>query len=108
VPDSRGTSTGTLPIAGRCHVEVHEEVDTVAAVEVRNLRKTYGHVVAVDDLSFTIDRGEVFALLGPNGAGKSTAVRSLVFGFLWSLSYALWPAERPGEAPRGGGERERR
>jgi ABC-type multidrug transport system ATPase subunit len=50
----------------------------VAAVEVRNLRKTYGHLVAVDDLSFTIDHGEVFALRGPNGSGKSTAVRSLV------------------------------
>jgi ABC-type uncharacterized transport system ATPase subunit len=46
-------------------------MDTVAPVEVKNLRKTYGHVVAVDDLSFTIDHGEVFALLGPNGAGRA-------------------------------------
>lgn len=74
----------------------------MAAVEVRNLRKTYGHIVAVDDLSSTIDYGEAFALLGPNGAGKSTAVRLLVFGFLWSLSYTLWPTERPAEAPGGG------
>jgi ABC-type Fe3+/spermidine/putrescine transport system ATPase subunit len=66
----------------------------VAAVEVRNLRKTYGHIVAVDDLSSTIDHGEVFALLGPNGAGKSTAVRSLVFGFFWSFCYMLWPTQR--------------
>ena len=50
----------------------------MAAVEVRNLRKTYGHVVAVADLSFTVDHGEIFALLGPNGAGKSTAVRSRI------------------------------
>lgn len=63
---------------------------------------------AVDDLSSTIDHGEVFALLGPNGAGKSTAVRSLVFGFLWSFCYMLWPTKRPAEAPRGGDERERR
>ena len=68
----------------------------------QNLRKTYGQIVAVDDLSFTIDYGDVFALLGPNGAGKSTAVRLLVFGFLWSFSYMLWPTERPAEAPRGG------
>ncbi len=47
------------------------------AVSVRNLRKTYGDLVAVDDLTFTIDTGEVVALLGPNGAGKTTAVEVL-------------------------------
>ncbi len=47
------------------------------AVSVANLRKTYGDVVAVDDLSPTIDTGEVVALLGPNGAGKTTAVEIL-------------------------------
>jgi ABC-type molybdenum transport system ATPase subunit/photorepair protein PhrA len=108
VPDSRSTSTGTLPHAGRCHVEVHEEVDTVAAVEVKNLGKTYGHVVAVDDLSFTIDHGEEFALLGPNGASKSTA-RALAHIRLplVVLLHALWHTQRPAEAPRGGDERER-
>lgn len=49
----------------------------MAAVEVEGLRKTYGDVVAVDDLSFTIAEGEVFALLGPNGAGKTTTVEIL-------------------------------
>lgn len=47
------------------------------AVRVRNLRKTYGDRVAVDDVSFDIVRGETFALLGPNGAGKSTTVEIL-------------------------------
>jgi ABC-2 type transport system ATP-binding protein len=47
------------------------------AVSVSNLRKTYGDLVAVDDLSFTIDTGEVVAILGPNGAGKTTAVEIL-------------------------------
>lgn len=47
------------------------------AVSVRNLRKTYDDVVAVDDLSLTIATGEVVALLGPNGAGKTTAVEIL-------------------------------
>ena len=79
----------------------------MAALEVRNPRKTYGRVVAVDDLCFTIDHGEVFALLGANGESKSTAVRSLVCGFLWSFSYTLWPIERPAEAPRSGDRRER-
>jgi len=49
----------------------------VVAVEVDGLRKVYGDLVAVDDLSFTIPEGEVFALLGPNGAGKTTTVEIL-------------------------------
>jgi ABC-type multidrug transport system ATPase subunit len=47
------------------------------AVIVEGLRKRYGSVQAVDGVSFTVDRGEVFALLGPNGAGKTTTVEIL-------------------------------
>jgi ABC-type phosphate/phosphonate transport system ATPase subunit len=79
----------------------------VAAVEVRNLRKTYGHVVAVDDLFFTIDHGEVFALPGPNGAGKSIAVRSRVFRYLWSFPTRNGPHSDPPKR-RAAGMRERR
>ena len=43
-------------------------------VEARNLTKRYGDLVAVNDISFSIQAGEVFGLLGPNGAGKSTAI----------------------------------
>jgi ABC-2 type transport system ATP-binding protein len=46
-------------------------------VVVEALRKDYGSTRAVDDLSFTIEQGEVFALLGPNGAGKTTTVEIL-------------------------------
>lgn len=46
-------------------------------VVVESLRKDYGSTHAVDDLSFTIETGEVFALLGPNGAGKTTTVEIL-------------------------------
>src|SRR3954464_1202130 len=46
-------------------------------VSVRDLRKSYGQMVAVDGISFDIERGETFALLGPNGAGKSTTVEIL-------------------------------
>ena len=45
-----------------------------SVIEVRNLRKTYGDTVAVDDISFTVAEGEIFGILGPNGAGKSTTV----------------------------------
>lgn len=43
-------------------------------VEVRNLRKTYGEVTAVADVTFEARPGEIFGLLGPNGAGKSTTI----------------------------------
>lgn len=43
-------------------------------IEVENLTKRYGDLVAVNDISFTVSTGEVFALLGPNGAGKTTTV----------------------------------
>jgi ABC-2 type transport system ATP-binding protein len=43
-------------------------------IEVEHLHKQYGDLVAVDDLSFTVERGEIFGVLGPNGAGKTTAV----------------------------------
>jgi ABC-2 type transport system ATP-binding protein len=48
------------------------------AIWVEHLRKTYATVVAVDDLSFSVERGEVFGLLGPNGAGKTTTIRMLM------------------------------
>ena len=46
-------------------------------VEVVDLRKRYGKVVAVDGISFTVGRGEIFGIVGPNGAGKSTTVECL-------------------------------
>lgn len=47
------------------------------AIEVRDLRKSYGEVEAVRGISFDVAEGEVFALLGPNGAGKTTTVEIL-------------------------------
>jgi len=51
---------------------------TDAVIEVRDLTKRYGKAVAVDDISFTIARGEIFGLLGPNGAGKTTTILMLL------------------------------
>jgi ABC-2 type transport system ATP-binding protein len=53
-------------------------MDTIPAINVRNLRKEFGDNVAVADLTLTVERGEVFGFLGPNGAGKTTAVKMLL------------------------------
>ena len=47
------------------------------AVLIENLQKSYGKVVAVKDVSFQVEPGEIFGLLGPNGAGKTTTLRAL-------------------------------
>ena len=47
-------------------------------VVVSNVRKQFGDVVAVEDVSFEVSAGEVFGLLGPNGAGKTTAIRVML------------------------------
>lgn len=54
-------------------------------IEVKNLIKKFGRVKAVDDISFSIGKGEIIGLLGPNGAGKTTTMRILT-GFLSSDS----------------------
>jgi ABC-2 type transport system ATP-binding protein len=46
-------------------------------IEVQHLTKRYGPVTAVDDVSFTVERGEILGFLGPNGAGKTTTMRVL-------------------------------
>jgi ABC-2 type transport system ATP-binding protein len=54
---------------------------TVPLIEVKGLRRAYGSLLAVRDLSFSVGRGEVVGFLGPNGAGKSTTLRMIV-GYL--------------------------
>jgi ABC-2 type transport system ATP-binding protein len=50
----------------------------VPAIEVEHLTKRFGAVLAVDDLSFSVDAGQVVGFLGPNGAGKSTTLRAVL------------------------------
>jgi ABC-2 type transport system ATP-binding protein len=48
-----------------------------AGIVTRGLRKTFGHLVAVEGLDLTVPRGQIFGLLGPNGSGKTTTIRML-------------------------------
>jgi ABC-2 type transport system ATP-binding protein len=47
-------------------------------VEVSRIAKSFGSICAVDDVSFVVERGEIFGLLGPNGAGKTTTIRMML------------------------------
>ena len=52
-------------------------------IEVKDLVKKYGDHVAVDHLSFTIEKGKIYGFLGPNGAGKSTTM-NMITGYIAS------------------------
>ena len=47
-------------------------------IKVKNLRKEYDNIIAVDGVSFEVKKGEIFSLLGPNGAGKTTTIKSIL------------------------------
>ena len=64
---------------------------TANAIEVSNLRKSYGEVEAVAGTSFEVRLGEVFCLLGPNGAGKTTTVEILE-GYTAGATSSCWPS----------------
>jgi ABC-2 type transport system ATP-binding protein len=64
------------------------------AIQVAGLRKKFGHVVAVDDVSFTVSYGRITGFLGPNGAGKTTTLR-MVLGLIHPDGGAAAIAGRP-------------
>ena len=47
-------------------------------IEVHNLQKSYGQVVAIDGVSFSVQQGEIFSIVGPNGAGKTTIIETII------------------------------
>ena len=47
-------------------------------IEIKNLKKYFGKVKAVDDISLEVEKGEIFGFLGPNGAGKTTTIRCMM------------------------------
>lgn len=49
-----------------------------ASIEVSGLRKEFSHVAAVNNVSFTVQKGEIFGFLGPNGAGKTTTIKAML------------------------------
>ena len=65
----------------------------MAGVELRKIRKTYGELVAVDDVSLDIRDGELVALLGPSGCGKTTTLRAIA-GFVQPTSGTVHFGER--------------
>ena len=77
-------------------------------IEVQHLTKRYGPFTAVDDVSFTVDKGEILGFLGPNGAGKTTTMRVLTGymppteGTAIVAGYSL--ADKPVEAKRRTGD----
>jgi ABC-2 type transport system ATP-binding protein len=81
--------------------------DVTATITVRDLRKSYGPVKAVDGVSFEVRRGEFFGILGPNGAGKTTTLeiveglREADSGEISVLGLPVWP-RNPALLPRIG------
>ena len=63
-------STKTGVICGDLVMEV--------VIQVRHLSKFFKEIKAIDDISFSVERGEIYGFLGQNGAGKSTAIRMLL------------------------------
>jgi len=73
------SAAGVAGAAGEAGPDLSEATAVDApAIETRELRKQYGRIVALADLTMTVRRGEVFGFLGPNGAGKTTAVKLLL------------------------------
>jgi ABC-2 type transport system ATP-binding protein len=83
--DGMTTSTsteGSGPVARPAGATLHRPTTTTGpAIQVAGLRKNFGRVTAVEDVSFTVSHGRITGFLGPNGAGKTTTLR-MVLGLI--------------------------
>ncbi|MFB6291225.1 MAG: ATP-binding cassette domain-containing protein [Candidatus Bipolaricaulia bacterium] len=68
------------------------------AIEVKNLKKHYGEVKAVDGITFSVNQGEIFGMLGPNGASKTTTIE-IMPDYIRPVVRAI-PLTYLGDAPR--------
>jgi ABC-2 type transport system ATP-binding protein len=75
------SGAATLTINRSSRYGIRETDKNMKMVEIKNLTKRFGPLVAVNDISFSVKRGEVLGFLGPNGAGKSTTMK-MITGFL--------------------------
>lgn len=66
-------------------------------LEIKNIRKEFKNVVAVDGVSFTVEPGKIFGLLGPNGAGKTTTIRMILDILKPSCGEILIEGKKPGK-----------
>lgn len=79
MPSLEDVFVALLPVPPRSPstAEAHATVPRGTAVEVEELSVSFGRFTAVDHVSFTVQRGEIFGLLGPNGSGKTTIIKTL-------------------------------
>ncbi|MBV9630476.1 MAG: branched-chain amino acid ABC transporter ATP-binding protein/permease [Xanthobacteraceae bacterium] len=85
-----GISRGRLRIAGAASgLSASLGLPAPGVLEVKGLRKVFGGLVAVNDVSFDVKRGEIFGVIGPNGAGKTTLF-SMLGGFARPTSGSVW------------------
>ena len=77
-----------------CAALARSTMRAMAAIEIEHLHKSYGDVVAVDDVSLSVERGESFGIIGVNGAGKTTTVEC--------VSGLTRAGPRPHQRPRAG------
>ena len=78
---SENANAGAKIIAPREGVGAQSNASDVPAIEMIDLCKTFGSLKAVDDLSLTIQQGEIFGLLGPNGSGKTTTINMIIYRY---------------------------